>query len=116
MNIDNIQSALDTARFLFDETAFTVQYLMQKLEYLLKYNFIHKNDKILFGKIGGQELYYINDIIGTEITKIDYDKTSRIFMMFLNQNYKNVNDSEGLKAYKDNGFGLYGQKVNNVHR
>lgn len=101
MNTDNIvypgtyttnlqvESAFDTSKHLFNETAFTVQYLMQKLQYLLDRQFIHKDDKIVFDKFGGNQLYYINDIVGTRYTKIKYDKIKgQLFMVFLNQQDK----------------------------
>lgn len=83
-----MSEALNVSKMMFDQSAFTVQQLMQKLQYLLSQQVIHKQDKVAFGKIGGQKLYYINDIFPTEITMPDqkqYKNMNRLFLMFLKQ-------------------------------
>lgn len=86
-----IQTKIDVYKQLFCERALTIQYIMTKLQYLLENGYIKKDDKMVFGKVGEQCLYYINDIFANEITKIDYSKTRGVFLMFAKQQLQNYN-------------------------
>lgn len=89
---EQIQTKIDIYKQLFCERAFTVQYVMTKLQYLLEEGYIKKDDKMVFGIPGEQYLYYINDIFANEITKIDYSKTRGVFLMFAKQQIGETNN------------------------
>ena len=89
---EQVQTKIDVYKQLFSERALTIQYIMKKLQYLLENGYIKKDDKMVFGKVGEQCLYYINDIFANEITKIDYSKTRGVFLMFAKQQIRETNN------------------------
>lgn len=89
---EQVQTKIDVYKQLFCKRALTIQYIMTKLQYLLENGYIKKDDKMVFGKVGEQCLYYINDIFANEITKIDYSKTRGVFLMFAKQQIGETNN------------------------
>ena len=89
---EQVQTKIDVYKQLFCERALTIQYILMKLQYLLENGYIKKDDKMVFGKVGEQCLYYINDIFANEITKIDYSKTRGVFLMFAKQQIGETNN------------------------